>query len=422
MVSERPKERKTNNVTRNIAPDPISDTDAEAKRAAHIAESEAESAELIEKHRADKYKEAEAYAASGKYTKALSIYKLLSEITYRDAQRRAEEIEPLALAQRKKRKRVFLTVVAVFVLGIVAFHAINPRIQAAIIEAGAEAREAGRNRVELHSGIVAVNRFGPSTHVVGVLPDGTVIADGSNFDRQLNVGAWEGIIAVTTGRSRTVGLRADGTVVSTRRLDDDRWYDIVMLASGEHHVVGLRADGTVVAEGQNDNGQLDVHDWQDIVAIAAGQFHTVGLRYDGTVVTTGKPDWAARHLEEWQDIVAIDARSGFSYGLRADGTVIETGAWRGLTGRQWRNIVAISSSSFITVGLRADGTVVTAGRVDLYSEIDVSQWQDIVYVAAGMNVIVGLKADGTVVTATVADRARVDVDDWRLYVPAIDVP
>ena len=101
---------------------------------------------------------------------------------------------------------------------------------------------------------------------------------------------------ISAGWTHTVGLRSDGTVVSTVVTGSGRstgqtyvsdWYDIVAVAAGSSHTIGLRADGTVViAVGFHpQSGPLDITDWRDIVAVAMGSSFAVGLRSDGTVVT-----------------------------------------------------------------------------------------------------------------------------------------
>jgi hypothetical protein len=51
-------------------------------------------------------------------------------------------------------------------------------------------------------------------HTLGLESDGTVLAVGSNYFGQCNVGGWTDIIQVTSGGQHTVGLKADGTVVA----------------------------------------------------------------------------------------------------------------------------------------------------------------------------------------------------------------
>ena len=96
---------------------------------------------------------------------------------------------------------------------------------------------------------------------------------------------------VAAGYDHTVGLKKDGSVVTTGKRGDAKskvpgWTDIVAIAAGGHRTVGLKSDGTVVATGNNAYGECDVSDWTNIVAIAAGGHSTVGLKADGTVVAT----------------------------------------------------------------------------------------------------------------------------------------
>ncbi len=114
--------------------------------------------------------------------------------------------------------------------------------------------------------------------------------------------------SMISGGSHTVGLRSDGTVVTTKYTGEQKWYrgqcdvsgwsDIVAISAGSGHTVGLRSDGTVIATNYTgfylfNVGQCDVSDWSDVVAISAGSDHTVGLKADGTVVAnkyTGKQE------------------------------------------------------------------------------------------------------------------------------------
>ena len=43
---------------------------------------------------------------------------------------------------------------------------------------------------------------------------GTVVAVGSNGSRQCDVSSWTNIVAISTGSSHTIGLKADGTAVA----------------------------------------------------------------------------------------------------------------------------------------------------------------------------------------------------------------
>ena len=158
-----------------------------------------------------------------------------------------------------------------------------------------------------------------------------------------------------------------------------------VIAGGFSHTVGLKADGTVVTAGSNGYGRRNVSDWKDIIAIAAGNDHTVGLKVDGTVVAAGRNDEGQCGMDHWKDMVAITAGGFHTVGLKADGTVAAVGsvAYGQCDVSDWKDIIAISAGTYHTVGLKADGTVVAVGN-NTNGQCDVSDWTDIVAIAAGV--------------------------------------
>ena len=142
---------------------------------------------------------------------------------------------------------------------------------------------------------------------------------------------WKDIIAISAGESHTVGLKSDGTVVSTslkdyieyenwqasdgefvstRMIDHDEykkcqvseWKDIIAISAGKSHTVGLKSDGTVIATGKNGGGQCNVSEWKDIVSISSGDSYTVGLKSDGTVITTVADSSRLFEVSQWKGI------------------------------------------------------------------------------------------------------------------------
>ena len=65
------------------------------------------------------------------------------------------------------------------------------------------------------------------------------------------------------------------------------------------HTVGLKSDGTVVSTGNNEFGQCDVSSWTDTVSVSAGAGHTIGLKSDGTVVAVGYIDDGSCAVSGW---------------------------------------------------------------------------------------------------------------------------
>ena len=260
--------------------------------------------------------------------------------------------------------------------------------------------------------------------VVGVKPDGTVVAMGTNQYGECEVSGWTDIVMASSGFCFTIGLKSDGTVVAAGsnafgQCDVTDWEDIVEVSAGERHAVGLKSDGSVVAVGFNQYGECDVSDWTDIVAVSAGEYLTVGLKSDGTVIAAGYHNDGRCDVFDWTDIVAVSAGGNRAVGLKSDGTVVANGMnnYGECDVSDWTNIVAVSAGYEHTVGLKADGTVVAAGDKE-DGECDVSDWRDIVAVSAGYSHTVGLKSDGTVVSVgVVVGNAVGDVSKWKLRLP-----
>jgi len=269
-----------------------------------------------------------------------------------------------------------------------------------------------------------------SSHALGLVADGTVVATGKNEYSQCNVRGWRGIVAVAAGSWHTLGLVADGTVIAVGRNDHGQcnvndWRNITAIAAGSSHTVGLKSDGTVIAVGRDNYGQCDVSGWRDIVAVAASFLLTVGLKADGTVVETGKPgnilagsifdtnNFNMGNVNDWRNITAIATSSFHTVGLKSDGTVvaINNNNFGQCNVSDWRNITAIAAGPSFTVGLKADGTVVAVGN-NKTGRCNVSDWRDIVAVTA-CNFTIGLKVDGTVVAAGINDDDQCNVSGWR---------
>lgn len=197
------------------------------------------------------------------------------------------------------------------------------------------------------------------THAVGLRSDGTVVSSREDLSH------WRDITAVAAGENFTLGLKADGTLVvqdgnCSHLPDATQWTDITAIAAGSLHGVGLRSDGTVVAAGDNSAGQCDVAHWRNVVAVAAGFDHTLGLTQAGTVLYAGNPEYR-QDVDLWWDIRAIAAGGSNSYALRSDGTVTAAGPFARYIGiPDWTNIVAIAGHDQL-LGITSEGRILAAG-------------------------------------------------------------
>jgi len=252
--------------------------------------------------------------------------------------------------------------------------------------------------------------------LIGIKNDGTIIAAGKNQVGECEVDEWKDVVSVDTSGFHSVGLKSDGTVVSTVPGKDpngisnvDGWNNIVAISAGQNFTVGLKDNGTVVATGDNSEGECDVSDWRDIIAIAAGYNRTIGLCRNGRVVATGDNKYGECNVSDWTDIISIYAGTRQTIGLKEDGTVVTTGDYTedNCDVSEWTDIIAVApgrdtsqnllnpSHNYI-IGLKSDGTVVATGYAD-QGQCDVSDWTDIVAITADYNRTIGLKKDGSIV-------------------------
>ena len=260
-----------------------------------------------------------------------------------------------------------------------------------------------------------------SSYTVGLRNDGTVITTGSNKHGQCDVSEWTDIIAISAGGSHTVGLQADGTLVAVGSNDKGQcniseWTDIVAISASYGITVGLKNDGTVLVASSVTLGTIDVTEWTDIISISAGG-HIVGLKTDGTVVATGDNKSGQCNVSGWTDITSIDAAGDATLGIKSDGTVVITEDLSDFdygerNVRAWRDIVSVCAGGQHTVGLKSDGTVRAVG-LTTYGRCDVSEWTDIVAISQGGNYTLGLKADGTVVAVGYNKDKQCDVGGWE---------
>ena len=208
-----------------------------------------------------------------------------------------------------------------------------------------------------------------------VKADGTVAAYRNIFmgfrpdDNSTNVSRFSNIKAVVCTMDGIVGLRSDGTCISTdpgkicysHITEANSWSGIKALAAGDHHVVGQREDGSCVANsvkwntGYGYHGQSNVQGWRGIQAIACGDYFTIGLRSDGTVVHAGQED--TKGVEQWKDIALIGAGGKSAVGVTRQGELRIAGNAEHTIAASAESIVQVLIFHGCVYALQADGKV-----------------------------------------------------------------
>jgi beta-lactamase regulating signal transducer with metallopeptidase domain len=307
---------------------------------------------------------------------------------------------------RRKKKGILSFIIIVLIIGIIGICISCDQKPAITINTSSKTSENISSKI---SGLAFTNLKAISAgalHIIGLKNDGTVVACFSISpvaEGQFDISNWKDIVSVAAGGEvwayslLTVGLKKDGTVISTdlngHSFDVSSWKDITAISAGAWTIIGLRKDGTVVEAGLDEQYVNGVSSWKDINAVSAGAVHEVGLKKDGTVVAHGDNLHHECDVSTWTDIIAVSAGGEYTIGLKKDGTLVAVGnnQFGACDVSSWTNIIAISAGNRYAVGLKSDGTVVTTrGGPDL------SGWYDISAVSAS-RATAGLKKDETVI-------------------------
>jgi len=254
------------------------------------------------------------------------------------------------------------------------------------------------------------------------------------------------VVAVASGGSHTVELKADGTVWawgknelgqlgdgttidSPAPIQVSGLTDITAIAGGDSHTIALKADGTVWAWGDNKYGQLGVTTPEtcvndpypyspyyyyscsttpiqisgltDVIAIAAGDKHTIALKADGTVWVWGYNGYGQLGTETIETCETWSLVMGELYPWDApcSTTPIQIS---GLT-----DVSAVAAGAYHTMALKTDGTVWSWGdnkhgqlgdgtKDRSYTPVQVNSLTDIAAITGGGDHTIALTTDGTV--------------------------
>ncbi len=235
-------------------------------------------------------------------------------------------------------------------------------------------------------------------HLVAINLDGTCVGCGATTNNQIAVTNWTDIFQLATADRLTVGLKADGTCVTTG-LDwgssatstPPTWSDIIFIACGNQSVFGIDTNGDIFACGQ-DSGQGEVDDataangFVDLIEVAAGKYHCIGLKSDGTCVGVGYDyNGLISAAESWIDIIHIESQGNVLIGVKSDGTAVYGGED---TYGTKATVEALTDVARVFVdqayegwiAIRNDGTAINGGHSSFRDTIQ--DWTDVKWGAA----------------------------------------
>jgi alpha-tubulin suppressor-like RCC1 family protein len=188
-----------------------------------------------------------------------------------------------------------------------------------------------------HSGdyqVVITNMYGAVTSVVARLQTGiTMVHEFWSSEGGLKYGPpldATNLVAVASGASHTMGLRADGTVSVWGFPDEAALFvpadltNVAAIAAGWGHCLALREDGTVVAWGEEYAGATEVPpDLTNVVAVASAQLSNLALKGDGTLVGWGNNEYGQLSFPaSLSNVVSIALGAYNGYALKENGELV----------------------------------------------------------------------------------------------------
>ncbi len=234
------------------------------------------------------------------------------------------------------------------------------------------------------------------SHLVGLKNDGTVVAQGSNREMQLQVEGWTDIVDIVAGNNFTLGLRKDGSVVFTGEAEKDDlsdWTDITAIQGKVYYAVGLKKDGTVVDIGTTIEEKYDLGVLDNVKKVSTdGIYITVALLNDGTLKVFGKDHFNLKAAEGWKGITDFHySEQGVLIGFGEDKTY-----FAGESEFLVPSLLEYTDRPFtdIPYGIATidDGRVYERTRM---GQTDTG-WSNIKFICLGFEGLLGVREDGTV--------------------------
>lgn len=245
-------------------------------------------------------------------------------------------------------------------------------------------------------------------HTVGLLPNGTVVAAGSNTYGQCDVSGFSGVTQIAVGAEHTVVLFADGTVAAVGRNEEGQcdvssFSGVVQIACADYATFALFADGTVAAAGYLDYTGLDA--WRGVTRICAGSYMVSGLYGMGDAYVSHP----SAEGDMFTGLIDMGLTTGGAVGLTRSGDVAAN--FDSFPG--WADMAAISVGSRCVLGIDVNGRVM-AHFFRAGDAFEVAQIENAVCVSAGSRHSVIMTADGTVYAFGNNEHGQCDVSGWQM--------
>ena len=213
-----------------------------------------------------------------------------------------------------------------------------------------------------------------------------MLAVGENDFGQLETRNWNGVIAVASGALHTLGLTADGHVLTTgdnrfHQCDLSLFSGVQSIRAGYYDSYCLLSGGRIMCSGYHEDTSLP--DLSPSEHLSAGAY--------GTVIS-GPSSMTASHpsLALPEPCLSVAVSSGYAVGITADGRMVSSSSLI----PQWEQICRVAAGENGVVALDSQGNV-HAFEFGRHSHCDFTFTQPVIDIAAGPNHYAFLLADGT---------------------------
>ena len=214
-----------------------------------------------------------------------------------------------------------------------------------------------------------------------------------------SVSDFDSLAAITTDGNTLVGLKKNGTVISSGSLPTEvgKWKNITDIAMSNTHYAGVKEDGSVVCVGSYSG--CKVEDWSDISKVYAGENYTIGINNNGRILVSGDLDISdtleglngVKNITLGEKEVAVLFTSGKvnTYSLNG-GTGTNTGVWS--------NITAVAVGNDFVAGITDKEAVVIASTKDELSK-EAAKWAGVKYIAANGDTLIAVNSSDQIIGA-----------------------
>ncbi|MBQ1382301.1 MAG: helix-turn-helix domain-containing protein, partial [Solobacterium sp.] len=200
------------------------------------------------------------------------------------------------------------------------------------------------------------------------------------------------LVKISAGPDVLLGLKRDGTAVTTGRYDTADWDHLVDIAAGERHISAVKDDGTVVCTG-NDTA-CDVSQWTGISAVYAGKDLTAGLDADGRLHVSGSGT-LAEALDGKNPVKDLALASEGAVILYRDGTMETFGNLSALKPQMSGAVSVAAGNSFAAVLDNTGNVRVFCADREFGKAAE--KWTGIRYIAGRGKTLVALTSEGKII-------------------------